>query len=299
MHQPKILIATLYTGENELPACIESVRKQTYNRWQHQIFKNLPNKQANNTLYNFFQNHSGDFDLFIRLDADMVFRDKFALEKIVKLFQQYPAMDHAELAVRDCFSNTLIMGLHVYTSQCRWNLDNDKLFVDIEPSYQREKNIFWKSPAPLVDHAPDPSEFQAFCFGVHRCLKAFQFDRWIIDYPRAILQWNILKNTWKNFEYKKDRRLGWAILGAEEVIKNRMKPLEKYLHSPDLDNAFRKLHPLTSEQIYTQLKNNWSGKIFPYWRHKKSIFYKFPFFLTNKVYQKFRHGCQKTKTTRK
>ena len=48
----RIYIGTLYSGENELEESIESVKRQNYTNWTHELFKYLPNKEIPTNFIN-------------------------------------------------------------------------------------------------------------------------------------------------------------------------------------------------------------------------------------------------------
>ena len=218
----RVLIGTLYSGENEFEQSKRSLQRQTHEDWEQVVFKHLPNKEAHDRLYRTFMERNDDFDLFVKLDADMVFRSKRSLRTLVDLFESEPELDHALLAVRDWASDTLIMGLHAYSSRAVWTPSEEELFVDHSPSVPGKRLSTKESPAPLVDHSPDPSPFQAFQFGVHRALKVVQRDRPLLDLFRSRMQWALLGDIWHRFVETGHRRLGLVVVGAEEAFSGNV-----------------------------------------------------------------------------
>lgn len=219
---PRVLIGTLYTGENEFSHLKETLRQQTYKNWEHIVFENLENKLAHETLYRHFMEHQTDYDLFLKLDADMVFRTPESLEELVRLFRSIPELDHLMSPVLDWYSGLLIPALHMFSNRVTWTdeLLNDHLFVDPPPRFPG-KRIFWReAPAPFVLHSPNPSPHQAFMFGVHRASKVVQVNRPVpvFDRNRARSQWRLLKAVWRRFEETRDSRLGLCIYGADLVL---------------------------------------------------------------------------------
>ena len=159
--RPRTLVSTLYCGENEFEALKESLQAQTYSHWEHVVYKNLPNKEAHDRLYRTFMEQQDDFDLFLKLDADMVFRSSEGLRRIVDLFQETDQLDHLTLAVRDWYSDSLIEGLHTFSDRARWETGEESRFVDPSPIIPGQHQKLWSNPAPVVDHSPDPSPRQA------------------------------------------------------------------------------------------------------------------------------------------
>jgi hypothetical protein len=259
-NQPRILVGTLFCGENEFGALKQSLSEQTYPHWKHVVYKNLPNKEAHDRLYRTFMEEQGDFDLFLKLDADMVFRTDEGLERIVRIFEEDPDLDHLTLAVWDWYSDSLIEGLHTFSDRARWETGEESRFVDPSPLIRGKRQKLWTDPAPVVDHSPDPSPFQAFRFGVHRALKVVQRDRWIMRFRQAMGQWTLLRNCWKHFEKEGDRRLGLALLGAEEVFRDRAEGAEYDRDQELLKKRLKRCENLNGNEIRQLLRQRWNGE---------------------------------------
>ena len=258
---PRILISTLYAGENELDECLESLHSQSYSNWEHKIYRHLPNKKAHDTLYRDFMNRSDEFDLFIKIDADMVFRNSEGLVKILDLFRDLPDLDHLEMAVHDWFSNSLIMGAHAYTSRAKWMFNDEDLFVDYNPVVPGRKLYVWNDPAPLLEHSPNPAPYQAFRFGIHRSLKAFQPTQKSFNRSHAKAHWKILKDVWNQFVATNDKRRGFAILGADLVIDGKIKQLHYDCSNLELSDIYQPHSRLSSEELYNLLRPRWGKPI--------------------------------------
>jgi hypothetical protein len=244
----RILVGTLYSAENEFEHSKRSLQRQTHTDWEQVVFKHLPNKEAHDRLYRTFMERADDFDLFLKLDADMVFRSERSLQTLVELFESYSELDHALLAVRDWASDSLIMGLHAYSSRAVWTTSGEELFVDHSPSVPGKRLSTKGPPAPLVDHSPDPSPFQAFRFGVHRALKVVQRDRSTLSLFRSRMQWNLLNHVRRRFSETGHRRLCLIVAGAEEVFAGRVTRSEYDDAGDDLRERYR--------QHYTDLSSN-------------------------------------------
>ena len=117
---PRILVGTLYSGENEFEECVASIKKQSYQNFEPLVIRNLPNKEAHDTLYKTFMDRSHEFDLMIKIDADMVIENERLFEKIVRKFQRNDKLKDLEIAVFDFFSNQLIWGMHAYRNTVKW-----------------------------------------------------------------------------------------------------------------------------------------------------------------------------------
>lgn len=257
----RVLVGTLYTGENEFEKGKQSLQQQTYTEWEQVVYKHLPNKEAHDRLYRTFMEQSGKFDLFVKLDADMVFRSKTSLQTIVNLFRSEPELDHAIIAVHDWASDMLIMGLHAYSDRAEWKVSDEDLFVDHSPDIPGKRLSTKQSPAPLVDHSPDPSPFQAFRFGVHRASKVVQHDRSGLAVFRSRMQWNLLTNVWQRFCQTDIRRLGLALYGAETVIEGSVRRRAYDDDSDDLRQWFeQEAADLSPEELKRRLRPRWEGR---------------------------------------
>ena len=85
----RILVGTLATIENEFDACTASIQRQTHRDFEQFVIRDLPNKQAHDTLYRTFMSRAEAFDLLIKVDADMVLTDDRFFEKVVERFQEH------------------------------------------------------------------------------------------------------------------------------------------------------------------------------------------------------------------
>lgn len=256
---PTILIGTLYSGENELDECIESVKMQRYPHWEHKIFRNMPNVLAHATLYQEFFDRGCEFDLFLKLDADMVLIGEDALSKVVKLFEQYEGLDNAELVVDDWLTNSLIWGAHIFSNRAVWP-PRDDLFPDKDPVIPGIKKTFSGYPAPIARHCPNPSPFQAYHFGLHRAVKAMDGSH--------IAQMKILEQVWNHFSEIRDRRLGFVILGAEHVISKKLKKNNINYTESNTRVFFNTYKDMTSDELYTLLYKKWGNS------HIRNVRYK-------------------------
>jgi hypothetical protein len=248
----KIFVGTLYSGENEFEECLASIRMQSYKHFQHFIFKDLPNKEAHVTLFKVFLENASEYDVLVKVDADIVLTNDALFEKIVQKLKANDWMDLFSIAVYDFFSDQLIWGLNSYRNSVRWDFEKETIFVDI-PEITPNKYFFDnKDLAPAAIHCKNPSPYQAFHYGVHRGLKSLQ--------PiHGTTHWSLLERTWLNFQRTKDIRVGFASLGVElaysglfgmsdlDYTNSRMKDiLENYLSldAVRLDREIKKLRLL-------------------------------------------------------
>jgi hypothetical protein len=256
---PRILVLTLYTGEREFERSLAALRGQTFTRWEQLVIEFLPNKEAHDALHREVARRRDEFDLFVKLDADMVFRSSDALEGIVGLFRAHPDLDHVRSAVHDWFSESRVMGLHVWSKRVHWEPSDERLFVDTAPVYPGRRLTLWSDPAPFVDHCPDPSPQQAFHFGVHRALKALQRERPLqrFSYGLSRGQWRILRGTWANFRRSRDPRLALAVMGADLVLRGRVTEREVDAKRGAHGDLYEEFAALAAEELAERLAPRW------------------------------------------
>jgi hypothetical protein len=199
----------------------------------------------------------------------MVFKREKCLREIVKIFQKNKNLDHLVTAVHDFFSNSLIMGLHIFSNKVWWEKDEEDLFVDSDPLRKGEKINMWEKPAPFVVHSPNPNLMQAYNFGIHRMSKAIQYKKTEIKKGQIFYQWNLIKKVWLNFKKTEDARLGLTILGAEDVLTKR------YNHNnyKNIDSSVlgEKNKLLKDERFLKKINSKWDNKIFREFRFYKKI----------------------------
>ena len=263
----RILVGTLYTIENEFTACVESINQQTHRAFEHFIIRDLPNKQAHDTLYRSFMTRADEFDLFMKIDADMVLIDDRFFEKIIQRFQTQPnrpstgGMNALIVSVQDWFSDRLIEGLHTYRSRVRWEVNDEQVFVD-RASLAPDQIVYDKTDlAPAAQHCPDPSAFEAFHYGIHKGVKVHAAMQ---RYRRATARFHMsnIESTWRHFERSGDQRLGLACLGAELALKGAFQPHHVDYQNPTALSVLRDYESLDSGSLRLLIsklrRRNWS-----------------------------------------
>lgn len=252
------LIGMMSSGEQERAASLASLSRQSVTDWDLCEVANLPNKEAHDKLYATFMRRASEYRYFVKLDADMVFRDEQGLAALLDLFT-VPDRDLVMSEVHDWASDMLTPGLQAFSNRVKWNVNPDQLMVDHAPIFPGKGFRVWGPPAPLVVHSPDPSPFQAFRYGLHRILKAVQPDRREKDLRRAVLHWSLLKNIWRAHQRHGDERRLCALLGAESVLSglcDRAQVLDSY--SGDYAKAlFAQLVPAPPGKALEQVRGLW------------------------------------------
>lgn len=250
----KIYVGTLYSGEYEFDECVASIQSQTYKNFDHFIFRDLPNKEAHVTLYKSFLEKAREYDILIKVDADMVLSSTALFENIVQKIHQNDWLDVLAIAVYDFFSGQLINGLNTYRNTVRWNFIEETMFVDI-PEVAPDRYLYLdKELAPAAVHCKNPSTYQAFHYGVHRGLKSIQ-------QTHSTTHWALLEKTWKNFQRTRNTRIGLAVLGAELVYAGRFKKSDVDYTNLKVRTVLEEYSPLDSDGLEREIRKmrllNW------------------------------------------
>lgn len=269
LSQPKFLVLTLYSGENEFDACQKSVADQLHVDVEQVAFKGLGNLEAHRRLYSEIMARAPEFDLFLKLDADMVLSRNTALYEIAEFFAARPELDHLETEVNDHFTGAKIFGVHVFSPRVTWQIDtHDPLFVDPEPTCPGSRA---RSPSELdifVEHAPDPGPYQAFHFGFHRALKAFQFNVEHRSLSRMEAQLAILQDLERHYETTKRASLGLSIIAADMVMNGRLNGETGDKSDTSVETAFEKVSQLTPSEVHKQVRQGRSTRKFTIWKER-------------------------------
>jgi hypothetical protein len=213
----RMLVITLVTIENEFEECVESIARQTYRDYQHIIFRDLGSMEANRALYGTFMERAGEFELLIRVDADMVIENPDLFAWVVEKMTLHPSLQILSIDIHDYFTNRLIAGLHTYRNTVKFVVD-DPIQPD-RPIVPKEHTRIERSAVGFgVRHCKNPSALQALHYGIHRGVKLREWAR-RRDMPRTYWYAWVIRQTWRNYVRRRDRRLGLALLGAELGVR--------------------------------------------------------------------------------
>lgn len=251
----------LAAGENERDQAIAALRAQTHKDYELFVIENRPNKEAHEALYSRFMSSADQFDIFFKLDADMVLVRSTALEEVADFFAGSPEVELILFELIDWYSDSLIPGLVITRSTARWPAHPDQLMVDSFVKITGKNVHVSDRQAALAIHSPDPSPLQAFRFGVHRAMKAIQDDREPAKkmLEKANIHWDILRRTWSNFRVKGDRRRGLAIAGAELVMNRGSRALgSNYMDKTVADFYEKHYLNATPEALSNELGTIWN-----------------------------------------
>lgn len=174
---PRLLILTLHSGEAGLDTLKAQLKTQSFQNFDHVVIAGLGNQAAHRRLFETVMAEADRYDLFLKLDADMSLRSDRALADMLRAAATRPEVRYFVFEVHDCFTERQIRGVMLFRSGLRWSLDSrETLFVDIDPV--GESPLFWSGPpVPFLDHGAVVSDFECFCFGVHKMLKVLQRGR--------------------------------------------------------------------------------------------------------------------------
>ncbi len=264
----------MYTIENEFDECIQSIRTQTYKDYDYFIIEKLPNKKAHESLYERFMNPSDEYDLFIKIDADMVLHRPSFFGEVVDEFKNDPDLDDLEIAISDFFTNRLIYGLHIFSNRVKWNKISEKIFVDKSTNQGRYRRDGSKL-APAAYHCPNPSLFQSFRYGLHKMLKVIQTDNQQLNYMASMYHWNNIINLKDHYLIAQDERLLYALLGVIAERKGKYDSTYTDFDNPNVEKLFDYYANKGSDMNNTLIKNStkWFN-ILPDSFHLNLILYK-------------------------
>ena len=261
----KLLVGTLYSGENEYSECIEAIHKQSYTNYDHITIENLPELEAHNTLYRTFLDKADTYELLIKIDADTVLISDQLFGKLVEKFTQNSWLEVMNIGVIDFFTAEMIpAGIQIYRNTVRWDFSKDTVFPDI-PIMDKDRYLYDRTElAPAAVHCKNPSLPQAFHYGVHRGLKSIQKNY-------SSTHWTMLGRVWQNFLRTDDKRMGFAILGAELVYAGVFDREHQNYTNPSMDCVLEKYREMNANQVKREIKKlrflHW-GFLPSNWRRK-------------------------------
>ena len=267
----KILVGTLYSGENEYDDCKAAIQKQTFQAFDHLLIENLPELEAHNKLYKTFIDKKDQYELLVKVDADTVLISDRLFERIVEKFAKNRKLEVLNIGVQDFFTNEMIAaGIQIYRNTVRWDFNKDTLFPDI-PIMKKEAFRFDKTDlAPAAIHCKNPSIEQAFHYGVHRGLKSIQRDY-------STTHWALLGKVWENFLRTGDKRIGLAVLGAELVYAGKFSREDQNYTNPQMVLVLKKYETMNARDIKREitklrwlhwgwLPKDWRRMVIRFWR---------------------------------
>ncbi|OOE39314.1 hypothetical protein BZG00_10515 [Salinivibrio kushneri] len=255
----KVLVIIMSAGENELEDVQHAIDNQVNVDFDVVHIKNLPNKKAHIRLYKTIEDNSDNYQYFVKVDGDMVINSTKTLSEMIQIFEDDLELDHVAFSVLDWCSQKAIIGMHVFSNRCRWPDLNDNLFVDPSPVYPGRSRIVWDKPAPVAVHSPNPSILQAIQFGYHRGMKIVQRDRRIPCVSRAIFQYDLMYQVYRQLCLQNDLVRLAVMFGLEAAIKSKKESrFESKDHKVFL-NLLSEFEPMDKNALRVEIDKRWQG----------------------------------------
>lgn len=170
----RALVGILHVGEPSLVQAIASVKSQERVTSTVHLIGHRPKWDAHRELFNHFSTEGRDYELLVKLDADMELLHPRLLAASGDILARHRRVDHIVFGVDDWLSGERIMGMSIWRGGVWWKAPPPDLFTDLAPSSARNRLKLIDLGRPLVAHAQSPSASQAFRYGAHRALKAAQ-----------------------------------------------------------------------------------------------------------------------------
>lgn len=279
----RIFVGTLYTIENEIDDCKAAIEAQNFDNYEHFVFEGLKNKQAHDELYQTFMDRSDEFDLMIKVDADMVIEDTDLFKKIVRKFEKNPSLKDLEIAVHDFFTDSLMRGLHAFRDTVTWGGREEDLFVDNSPVGPEEHVVDFEELAPAAVHCKNPSGYQAFHFGVQRGVKLAYpsievrnrgpYDYWTGLIRRKLFgmvrdedrskesaaeptdYWATMQRVSEAFADKDDVRRAQALLGFQMALAGKFRPEHLNYDNRKIRGIYANYRDMGMEDLIKKIEN--------------------------------------------
>ncbi len=233
----RIYVGTLKTFEQEFEDCKKAIENQTYKDFQHFVFENLPNKEAHYTLFSDFLSKRHEFDILVKVDADTVLVHNKVFETIIEAFRKNPDKKYIQFPLYDFFTMKKIRGLNTYRNNIEL-AKQDNLFVDRFIKLRMDETLFVDKIVGY--HSPNPSDYQAFHFGIHRQLKG--------QLKQVILP--LLKAYFKTF----DRKRALALIGAKLTLKGLFSAEDmKNYNNPKINEALQDYVQKSDFQLFMSI----------------------------------------------
>jgi len=243
----KLLVGTLYSGENELQECLKSIRAQCYTNYDHILIENLPEREAHYQLYKTFLDHTQEYELLVKVDADTVLISEHLFEKIIDRFSSEPSLEVLSIGLHDFYTDTIINGLQISRNTVRWDFTKNSIFTDI-PILDPQHYVFDTTQlSPAGEHSPNPSIPQAFHYGVHRGIKSIQKIH-------STTHWANMQKVWHHFLQTRDVRLGFAVLGAELVYAGTFNRKDQDYTNPRMGEVLCTYKGMDAKQLEREIR---------------------------------------------
>ena len=231
----KVLFITMYSGEGDFKKSQASALQQEGIKADFFVVKNLSMQEAHVAIYSHWNEHKDKYDMFVKLDADMVFNDN---KKVKQVWNNIKDTNTACLIVpiHDYLRDKNVPGMVFGTKQCSFNIEKVKAKAQfdtgvyvIEPGY---KKIESSELAPSGLHGHFSLPIQTFSQGVKRKIRG---------------QWDVYKEVNRLF-LKHNDMLRLMFLIGWEFGDNKLK--NDYDYTNDLFNkCYTKAEDLVTKGV--------------------------------------------------
>lgn len=245
----KILVGILYSNEPQFDECIDSIRMQDYeSEVKYFVLKGLSKSEAHDKLYSQFMSNSDEFDLFIKLDADMIIKRNDFFKYVSNLFILDDKLDWVRILLFDFFLKENISGLNIFRSSVKWRVNNDNYFTDrtLDTNTVR-KDLGIDPEKRWLTHCENGSIYQSFNFGFHRAIKLFQFDAKDRFYSK--IHWKMFIKIYRLYLVNMDLNSLMILAALVYVYRNKITGDAINESSIIKHNAFKFLTELSDENL--------------------------------------------------
>lgn len=252
----KILVGIIHSNEPQVKDCINSVKNQNFHDFHdYFIISGLTKSEAHDKLYSKFMDSKDDFDIFIKLDGDMIIERIDFFSFIENHFTNDENLDWIRIEVFDYFLRENLSGLNIYSKNVKWNLNSNNYFTDrtmIRESVRKDKGI---APSiKWISHCKNATLYQAFNFGFHRAIKAFQFN--INQKVFSTLQWVAFLRIYKLIKTDFSKINLIIIAALVYVIQNKINDIAINEKNIEKVKAFSFLSEMTKEELLVYIENS-------------------------------------------
>lgn len=169
--RPRFLVGVMHCIENEFDECMEAIHAQEGVDLEVFVIRNKPNKEAHDELYQTFMSRAAECDYFVKVDADMVLMDSSKLRCIHEKMRKNPWAIRISMGLHDTILDQMVEGMHCFRSSKQWEKRSNNLFTDEDNEDRSAILRDMADIAPVAWHCPNPGNFQAFHYGMHRGVK--------------------------------------------------------------------------------------------------------------------------------
>ena len=257
----KILVGIIHSNEPQVDECINSVKNQNYhNISDYFIITGYSKQIAHDKLYSTFMNKNKDYDIFIKIDGDMIIERKDFLSFIENKFKTHKNLDWIRIELFDFFLKENMSGLNIYSKNVRWKTNLSNFFTDrtmVRSSVRSDLGIIPKKM--WISHCKNPTDYQAFNFGFHRAIKAFQYGSRKKIF--STLQWKAFLRISRLNKIKEEKINHLILASLIYVIYNKISDEAINENSEKKSKAFSYLSNMSNEQLFQYYNKSYAYRL--------------------------------------